>query len=978
MTCTSASFSMLRELLARLVAGPRFERGRLRFVRVASGRLEPAEMDELEQRLGVPVITGPRVERGGNDRAAGVAARAARARLGRAAGRLRDPAGRRGGARRRAGRGRRGRRCAGRRCSTATSTIPSSMRRASSTAGSGWATSGASTTPASSISSVASRSRSTAAATRSRRPSGRGAARVSGRRRRRRVPGSASAAWARRWSPRSCCSPGAAVDERRSCSARARCARCQPRPAPTLVRRRAAAHRGGKLRRADLPAWVGHDAGGGAPAMRRAGAARRPTEMALAALWASVLRVPGGAGAGRLLHARRRLAARRAAARRRCAPRSASSCRSTRCSPTPVRLPAWPGASRRNGPGRSTRRPSDRRFRAAAQALRCRCRHPASRLVSAPPRSGQCRVPRGAVVAHRWPARRRRAAGRARRGRRAAADAAHALRHGRRRAAPGRRRRGRGPALDVVDLSAAGGDPERRSHAPCATSPRCRSTSPRRRRFAWRCSSSAPRRFALLRVWHHIVGRRPFRGAAAARALDAYAAAMEGQTVAAAAAGGRLCRFRRLAGDRADSGPGRAESLDVLEAAPRRPADARPSDRLPAAARAELSRRTSSRDRFRGESPPRSSRSAAQRGRDAVRGVSRGFRGADVSAVRRRRTSRSAPRWPAARRPSSRRSSVSSPTRWSSAPTLPASRRPGGPAPHARPRAGNAAHQRPAVRELVDALGMPRDPSRNPLFQVAFALRERDAVDLRFAGRPRPARPRPASGARSSTSRWRSSTAPTGVVALLGVLRGPVRARDDRADGAAVRDARRVDGRRAGLVRWRPCRSWTRRRASGSSSTASDAPGRAFPAASTMHRRFAERSPRRPRAPAIASARLRGARLYGEPACAGAARRGAPDPGDVRRGIARRRRPTSPSRCSRCSRRAAPTCRSIPELPAERLAYMLADAARRATRRRRDGREPARAARRRRRLPAARRRRASPRTPRRAGDRRGHPTIPPT
>ena len=64
-TCTSASFTMLRELLARLSAGAGFERGRLRFVRVASGRLEPAEMDELEARLGVPVVTGLACSEGG-------------------------------------------------------------------------------------------------------------------------------------------------------------------------------------------------------------------------------------------------------------------------------------------------------------------------------------------------------------------------------------------------------------------------------------------------------------------------------------------------------------------------------------------------------------------------------------------------------------------------------------------------------------------------------------------------------------------------------------------------------------------------------------------------------------------------------------------------------------------------------------------------------------------------------------------------
>jgi amino acid adenylation domain-containing protein len=57
-TWTSSSFTMLRELIACLEGGRRFERGRLRYVRVASGRLEPAEMDRLEELLGVPVVTG--------------------------------------------------------------------------------------------------------------------------------------------------------------------------------------------------------------------------------------------------------------------------------------------------------------------------------------------------------------------------------------------------------------------------------------------------------------------------------------------------------------------------------------------------------------------------------------------------------------------------------------------------------------------------------------------------------------------------------------------------------------------------------------------------------------------------------------------------------------------------------------------------------------------------------------------------------
>ena len=54
----SASFTMQRELLARVAAGARVPRGRLRFVRVSSGRMADDEMDALERALGVPVVTG--------------------------------------------------------------------------------------------------------------------------------------------------------------------------------------------------------------------------------------------------------------------------------------------------------------------------------------------------------------------------------------------------------------------------------------------------------------------------------------------------------------------------------------------------------------------------------------------------------------------------------------------------------------------------------------------------------------------------------------------------------------------------------------------------------------------------------------------------------------------------------------------------------------------------------------------------------
>jgi acyl-CoA synthetase (AMP-forming)/AMP-acid ligase II/acyl carrier protein len=56
-TFVTASFSFHRELLARIDDVRRAAPGRLRFVRVASGRLEAEEMDRLEAAIGVPVIT---------------------------------------------------------------------------------------------------------------------------------------------------------------------------------------------------------------------------------------------------------------------------------------------------------------------------------------------------------------------------------------------------------------------------------------------------------------------------------------------------------------------------------------------------------------------------------------------------------------------------------------------------------------------------------------------------------------------------------------------------------------------------------------------------------------------------------------------------------------------------------------------------------------------------------------------------------
>ena len=57
-TYVSASFTMQRELLARLEERGRPLRGRLRFSRVASGALTADEMDRLERALGAPVVAG--------------------------------------------------------------------------------------------------------------------------------------------------------------------------------------------------------------------------------------------------------------------------------------------------------------------------------------------------------------------------------------------------------------------------------------------------------------------------------------------------------------------------------------------------------------------------------------------------------------------------------------------------------------------------------------------------------------------------------------------------------------------------------------------------------------------------------------------------------------------------------------------------------------------------------------------------------
>ncbi len=57
-TYSSASFTLFREILLRCGSGRRIARGRLRFLRVASGRLEDDEIARLEAAFGVPAVTG--------------------------------------------------------------------------------------------------------------------------------------------------------------------------------------------------------------------------------------------------------------------------------------------------------------------------------------------------------------------------------------------------------------------------------------------------------------------------------------------------------------------------------------------------------------------------------------------------------------------------------------------------------------------------------------------------------------------------------------------------------------------------------------------------------------------------------------------------------------------------------------------------------------------------------------------------------
>ena len=473
--------------------------------------------------------------------------------------------------------------------------------------------------------------------------------------------------------------------------------------------------------------------------------------------------------------------------------------------------------------------------------------------------------------------------------------------------------------LDVVPLSTAHGDPERqvaRAVRDLAAMPFDLAAAPPIR---WTLFELGPRRFALLRVWHHILGDGLSAGLLQDEVSTAYAAAIEGRTVALPPLPVDYADFAVWQAT-TDGGPGRAEALDYWK---RRLVD------LPVLALPTDYRRPPAQS-FRGGFVATSLGSECAAPFKALarsEGATPFAAFLAAFAVLLSRLSGEtdlAIGTPVAGRPAPELASVigyfantlvvradlaGSPT------TRELLRR-------TRDRVLEMlAHDDLPFEKLVDALGMPRDPSRNPLFQVAFGLRERDAVDLRFPG---------ALVRRAPTGVERAKfdltlalvDSPDGVGALWEYCA-------DLFDRETIeRMARQYET----LVRAmaadpdRPVATLplmdeaTRDRLL----AASIAPGRAFPAASTIHRRFAEQVRAAPRAPAVSGLDYEALDAAANRLARELRARGA-GPG-CRVAVTREKTADVATAFLAVLKAGAAYLPIDPELPAERLAFVLADA----------------------------------------------------
>ncbi len=502
-------------------------------------------------------------------------------------------------------------------------------------------------------------------------------------------------------------------------------------------------------------------------------------------------------------------------------------------------------------------------------------------------------------------------------------------------------------AFEIVD-AAGWSDAEARARA-CTRRPAARSTSRPARSCGRPCCGAAGEAVLVLAV-HHIVGRLLVAGGAG-RASSARSAARSGGARACRPPALRYADFVRWQ-EELLAGPA-GERLWELLARARSPASCRCSTCPPtgrgrrcrpcaaAARRCRLGR--SGRRRSRGARPPRTAATLFM-------ALLAAFQAAARTATAARRTSWSARPPPAAPRRElagvvgyfvnpvvlradlARRSDVRRAARRGRGGTvLGAFEHQDFPFAAAR-RAAAAASATPAGRRCSRSMfafeKAPRAGARGARRPSRSA---RPGVRLEL-GRAEPgvARPGAARGAVRPRPCWRPSCR-TALGRLAAVQRRPVRRRDRRPPGRATSSGCSPRPWRRRSCRSRSCRCSPRRSATSSLAEWNDtaAPSAAASRCSTSC--FEAQAARTPEA-AGRRLRRRGALTYGEldragrpPGRATCARSGVGP--ESRVGVCLERSLGPGGRpCSACSRPAAPTCRSIPAYPRERLAFMLEDA----------------------------------------------------